>query len=106
MLVHQRRTRLARLPHVIDRGKLFEIERHGRRNVLGFGTRRRHAHGDEFTNLAHLAGGKVKARDFVGESLVDAFCWIEFEDLDVDRQVLAIGRKGRVVVEARRRKDR
>ena len=58
MLVHQRRTRLARLPHVIDGGKLLQIERHRRRNVLGFGARRRHAHGDEFADLAHLAGGK------------------------------------------------
>ena len=58
MLVHQRRTRLARLPHVVDGGKLLEIERHRRRNVLGLGTRRRHAHGDEFADLTHLAGGK------------------------------------------------
>ena len=58
MLVHQRRARLARLPHVVDGGKLLEIERHGRRNVLGLGTRRRHAHRDEFADLAHLAGGK------------------------------------------------
>ena len=58
MLVHQRRARLARLAHVVDGGKLLEIERHGCRNVLGFGARRRHAHGDEFADLAHLAGGK------------------------------------------------
>ena len=58
MLVHQGRTRFARLEHVIDGGKLLEIERHRRRNVLGFGTRRRDAHGDEFADLAHFAGGE------------------------------------------------
>ena len=58
MLVHQRRARLARLAHVVDGGKLFEIERHRRRDVFGFGARRRDAHRDEFADLAHLAGGE------------------------------------------------
>ncbi len=58
MLVHQRRARLARLAHVVDGGQLLQIERHCRCDVLGFGARRRHAHRDEFADLAHLAGGE------------------------------------------------
>ena len=46
------------LQHVVDGGKLLQIERHRRRDVLGFGARRRHAHRDEFADLAHLAGGQ------------------------------------------------
>ena len=42
----------------MDRGKLFQIECHRRRNILGLGTRRRHAHRDEFADLTHLAGGE------------------------------------------------
>ena len=46
------------LQHVVDGGQLLEIERHRRRDVLGLGARRRDAHGDEFADLAHLAGGE------------------------------------------------
>ena len=61
VLVHQRRTRLARLQHVVDRRQLFEVERHRRRDILGFGARRRHAHGDEFADLTHLVRWRAPA---------------------------------------------
>ena len=59
MLVHQRRARLARL--AACRGRRASSSRSsvdGRRDILGLGARRRHAHGDEFADLAHLAGGE------------------------------------------------
>ena len=58
VLVHQRRTRLARAEHVVDRRQLLEIELDGSRDVLGFGAGSRDAHRDELADLAHLVGGE------------------------------------------------
>ena len=46
------------LQHIVDRRKLFEVERHRGRDILGLGPRRRHAHGDEFSDVPHFAGRK------------------------------------------------
>jgi hypothetical protein len=56
MLMDQRGPSVARLDHVVDRRELFEIQRHRSRDILGLGPRRRHAHRDEFADMAHLAG--------------------------------------------------
>ncbi len=58
MLVHQRRAGLARFQHIVDRRQLVEVERHRGRDILGLRARRRHAHGDEFTDLAHFSNSK------------------------------------------------
>ncbi len=47
MLVHQGRAGLACLQHVRDSRQLFQLERHGGRDVLGLGAGRRNAHRDE-----------------------------------------------------------
>ena len=44
--------------HVVNGRQFFEIERDRRRDILGLGPRRRHAHGDELADMAHLAGGE------------------------------------------------
>ncbi len=56
MFVNQSRARLARLQHVVNRRKLFEVQCHGCGDVFGLGSRRRHAHGDQFSDVADLAG--------------------------------------------------
>ena len=56
MLVHEGRARLARRPHVVDGREFLEIQRHARRDVLGFSARRRDAHGDQLADMPHLAG--------------------------------------------------
>ncbi len=58
MLVDERRIRLERLAHVINGGQFFEIEGNGGRDVLGLGSRRRHAHGNQLTDLSHLVRRK------------------------------------------------
>ncbi len=58
MLVHQGRARFPRLPHVIDGGKVLQIECDGRSDVLRSGTRRRYAHRDQFADLTHFTGGE------------------------------------------------
>ncbi|OIQ65135.1 hypothetical protein GALL_533100 [mine drainage metagenome] len=58
MLVDQCCSRVACSEHVVDGGKLFEIQRHRGRDILGLGPRRSHAHGDELSDMSHLAGRK------------------------------------------------
>ena len=58
MLVDERRFRVTRLAHVVDGGKLFEVQRHRGRDIFGLRPRRRHAHRDEFSDVAHFAGRK------------------------------------------------
>src|SRR5260370_12474586 len=45
-----------RFPHIVDRRKLFEVQRHRGRDILGLRPGRRHAHGDEFSDVTHFAG--------------------------------------------------
>ena len=56
VLVHERGARLARRAHVADRRQFFEIQGYARRDILGFGARRRDAHGDELADMPDLAG--------------------------------------------------
>jgi hypothetical protein len=56
MLVDERGVQVSRLAHVMDRRQRFEVQRDRFSNILGLGSRRRHAHGDELANVPHLAG--------------------------------------------------
>ena len=55
-LVKERGVGTPALQHVVDRGQLLELERHGLRDVLGSGAGVGHAHGDELAHVAHLVG--------------------------------------------------
>ena len=54
----QRRVCVACAKHIVDGRKLFEVQRHRGRDILGLRTGRRHAHGDELADVAYLAGRK------------------------------------------------
>ena len=56
MLVHERGARLARRAHVADRRQFLEVQGYARRDILGFGARRRDAHRDELADMPDLAG--------------------------------------------------
>jgi hypothetical protein len=56
MLVDQRRPGLPRFQHIVDGRKLFEVERHRGRDILGLCPGRCHAHGDELSDVTRFAG--------------------------------------------------
>ena len=58
MLVDQGRRLGARLEHVDDGGQFLQVQLDAIGEVLGFGARRRDAHGHEFADLAHLVFGE------------------------------------------------
>jgi hypothetical protein len=54
--MHCRAVDISRVAHVMNRRQRFEVQRDRFSNILGLGSRRRHAHGDELADVPHLAG--------------------------------------------------